>query len=419
MNEMEFDTIVRRVGIPQFAGIIRNLLQVGYAGDVLDLAIQNALETSADKANVARLNLVGGLRGLGYLVSGGRGGGGPFYKIYGWQQPPEPATTASWTPETQAKLAEIRNLPRITDAQEDWFYLHTYPRGDDTHENSWLYFRTYEMGGRNEAFVYEGSRGAAIVIQKFRDSPRFNILQLDCDPQSLAKLAVNLGEVSCAPVKIVNPRSTDLRGLARYLPRGRQVKYTQAIYDVTEIADTPETFWRHKTIRNMKSALSDTEFIAIEDGAVELQTTVINEWRKVNEPKQRQLAVRRDYIAAQVTSDKKIVVLGLRDRSTPVSVNVFDRIIGRPVVSHIVEKALNYSAMPGGRSGTSDLGMWQSCIHLSKLGVRYINGGMIDGGTNGLAEHKKHLACEIKTVVVFDTGERRQLSANVIPVPAS
>ena len=142
--------------------------------------------------------------------------------------------------------------------------------------------------------------------------------------------------------------------------------------------------WRRKTIL----------FKVSEDRDREACHEITRVWKKENEKRQRQLAITRDHVAIDDPSPSNLLLLGRRiELSSPCCFQALSLHPGDvEAMSQLVEKALNYRHLPGGQSGTSDYSFVEMFDYVLEYGVRYINGGDLEGGTEGLAHHKLRLS---------------------------
>ena len=74
----------------------------------------------------------------------------------------------------------------------------------------------------------------------------------------------------------------------------------------------------------------------------------------------------------------------------------------------ITEKAFNRGEMPRGTPWTTDGMIWKVFSRLHEEGVLWVQGGLITGGTQGLADRKRKLSIETLICHSFDTGLGRE-----------
>jgi hypothetical protein len=182
-------------------------------------------------------------------------------------------------------------------------------------------------------------------------------------------------------------------------PKGSFWKRREAIYQTKQIAEHPDQFFNKRGLEMLKKARKELVHLPT-DGRDSYQRdieTIIKLWRQHNEPKHRQLAISRDFIAARdlIHDPNTLFFLGYRDNQ-PACVHILSRstFYRNTEVNQIVEKSLNYSAIPGGKAGTADANLVFTCEYLSHIGVERINAGGYDGGGWGLSPHKARFAKE-------------------------
>lgn len=328
---------------------------------------------------VYRMNLIGGLRAMGYTVTGGRKGG-DLYQITGFEKPKE--TAISWSLDQKTTLDWFDNLEPVLDVDNQFYTQAIANRtfGDIRHENNWLYVWSYELtggrGNRSSGRWYSRDGETAIIKRTFKDKPIFSIIDGNLSPETLAQLIFNLSTVSLKPVKVVNIRWESIAPLMNRLP-GWVERVHQSVYDVKQIAETPEAFFSDQSWKTARKMLREIEFVELlyNEPRVPDQTSIIDSWREYREATQARPAITRDYVASELkTYAGKISVLGYW-QGKPVSYRVIDSLANRPDVgADILEKSINSSAL-GGHSGISDASLVNICRLLQSKNFALINGG--------------------------------------------
>lgn len=370
-------------------------LERGISRDDLQRRIGEILGQPMDSAVVetARMNLVGGLRSWGFIVQGGRGGG-KIYTIVGWEARVERPTSDTWTGPPRTVLDDIGQLPRITSDDRDRIreFLARRPSQEQYHENSWLYPRAYELA-RDTGWWFQSPVNpshAAIIMRRFVSYPRFRIFNLTLSASELLELAEYLSRASCRPVYIVNPGDHAMADLKLLHSRGSWGNRRQALYRTDDIANRIELFLNRRGRETLRSQAREMAYH--DSPSRDDQKAIVTEWRRINEPKHRQLAITRDFVAIDDDFPQTITFVGYR-QSTPACLHILEPLANRPdTVAQIVEKSLNYRTQVGGRPGTADWNLYQTSVDLLQRGIQFINAGGFDGGGAGLAPHKRRFA---------------------------
>lgn len=400
-DPMAVESLEALMSSPVLRGVVSRLL-AGISKADLEQEIATSLGVPVDDSQVSvnRMNLAGTLRNAGYIVEGGRNGRNKPYKIVGWQKPVEKVPAEQWDGQAKSRL--------------DWVHTHTLLMDggpmlpvDETvvghmsrsfpyfraHEQSWSYLRSYEMAKDVGRWYFSARGGACVILQRFESFPRFRIFNLSMTPVELLDVAMYVAPASMKHVTIQNVTELEAASLKSMDHGGTIVKRMQAMYRVREIAEHPERFLNRRGMEQFRSNARRLEyrdpptFMTIDHGF-----RVIDEWRKVNEPKQRQLAIGRDYVAVEMGTSDKIAFYGYRDND-PVCIHILGRLANQPdTVGQIVEKSLNYATQPGGHAGTADWNLVTTCRWLLRMGVEWFNAGTFEGGGDGLAPHKRRFA---------------------------
>ncbi|MDM7940118.1 MAG: hypothetical protein QUS07_07240 [Methanothrix sp.] len=372
-------------------------------GDMLRKIAELTGKRSTDpEVDIMSLNFVGSLRSVGYIVSGGRYRRlGENYRILGFETPKIKPTTDQWSEADQMLLRKFQemSIPMGADHVSETIFREAIAfRGEDRplHEMSWMYASCYELGGKSRGYFWEEMSGLKVLIfQRDVTRPSFRILPLSGEPADVYLLAQQLGRISVNSVKIVNATMKEVEFFKTKIPTLYWERGKQAVYSCEDILSHPEKYFNERARTTLRKNLRSSTFMT----SLEMSGTfepaqsqsVIDRWRKYNEPKQRQLAITRDYLAVTGSSLGKISILGFRD-GYPCCLHILDRLTNHPeYAAQIVEKSLNYSAILGGAPGTADLNLHRTCEYLISMGIKFINAGMYMGGTDGLARHKLRL----------------------------
>ena len=369
--------------------IVERLLQ-GATKEQLHELIGRLLDKSPDgpEVDIARMNAVGGLRGYGYQVTGGRSGG-KVYKIVGWEEPATYWGRDRWEGEERDILDWVHSLSAVTQA---WVEprLKVGPI-EPLHERCWMYVACYELA-RDLGFCYEGRSGDAIIMQRFRTQPRVRLFNLTMtDPIEVLELLTKLAKASLTSSRVLNISVEMSQQLKPLDTAGSVASRQEAVYRVSDIADHPELFFNKRAMTTLRKLGRDLTWGRSQD--TEAMLAVIKTWKAHNESRHRQLAITRDYRSLD-SNDQALMFLGKRD-DLPVCAHILDILPAQPtVVAQITEKSLNYRAMPGGAYGTADYNLLQTCRWLAEHGVDRINAGSFAGGGWGLPGHKRRFARE-------------------------
>lgn len=354
-------------------------------------------DPSSTEVDILSLNFVGSLRSVGYIVSGGRYKKlGEKYRILGFEAPKIKPTVDQWDDTSRLLLEKIHSLlPPDSPGIDDQIRRLLWSRTSlPLHEMSQLYYLTYELGGKSRGFFWSEGGVEALIFQRDVSRPSFRLAPLgNPRPEALWDLCRQLGMISVSSVKVINALDEEVQAFKSEYPSLYWERGRQAVYCCQELLDLPSRFLNERARTNLRKNLRSMEFRVFFGDTYEPTTqtdcfTIIDLWRQKNEPKQRQLAITRDYLAVTTPSASKITILGYRE-GLPSCLHILDRLTNRPeYVAQIVEKSLNYSDIPGGGSGTADANLFKTAEILSSNHIRFINAGMYNGGTEGLAKHK-------------------------------
>lgn len=376
-------------------------LLAGKTKEELELLLEENAGMTRQVLEIKRMNLIGGLRAEGFKVTGGRKGG-KVYQIVDWAEPTGPERTIdNFNDRQRAMLEHIEARPRLSIDQKsidaalpllDAQRVDIHPLA---HERSLLSILCYDISG-NDAYVYTGLSGVSIIVRKFKRTPAFRVIPISMGYTECIDLIEWLNLISFKPTKLMYIPDTWATHLKDDWPGCVIERATEAIYDVERFATDPKSLWHGDDDRKRRKQDELTQFVQLEWGGETLAGTIIDEWRKVNEEKQRQLAIRRDYHSVIIQLPTKKTFIGLRE-NLPVCLSVVDK-IGPDVYAEITEKSLNYASQPGGRSGTTDYTLWKTCVMLHEEGIRWLSYGHIHGGEAGLTQKKTRMAEQLITV---------------------
>jgi hypothetical protein len=383
MNDpMSIEAIAKCLGAQTYRDLADRLLQ---GIEKSDLEILLTEESGTNRSETARMNCIGGLRATGYVVEGGRAGRGKPYKIVGFAPKADTPPADQWKPERRAILEQIRACPLVREGDSDTVRQLLTHRGTPLHELTWLNIWSYLIS-RNRGYWYRSLELDAIVVEKFPNLPRIKIAYLRGSLRECLELARTLATVSLVPVQIVGLSEEEFLRCRTFDRKAAPWKQSQSIYDVEAIWTNLRSFVSKREVKKVRAVDTATEMIV--NPSADFAARVIDEWRVLNEPKQRQLAVTRDYIAARDTSPTT-VKLGFERNGLPVGISIYEVAQQWPEWAFgMVLKSLNYSSQPGGMSGTGMYITWKQCEHYLERGVKWLNEGATDGGTVGLAEYK-------------------------------
>jgi hypothetical protein len=390
---------------PRIDTTILDHLLVGIDRDSLDSIV--VLGGSKDEKELARMNLIGSLRGLGFVVSGGRRGG-DRYQVTDYA-PMEPSPTIdTWDLPSQRLVKSIHRDPIDHNHYEAVkAYLKVFSE-ETLQEFCPLCFFAYDLGSSStRGYWWDDSMA---VIQRFDSRPIFKIKPFVFDAKRVILLSEVLCLVSCRPVQVVGLTKSMALSLKRISPKGTINVYNQAIYDVTRLASMSRDLYSKTDLERLRRSERDTPFFEAGPDS-EATTYLIDTWKETVGHRQRQLSIGRDYVAAKIDLPKMMWV-GVRN-DLPVTLQIAAEFpFSKTTACHLVEKSLNYSWQLGGRSGTADWGVVRTCQLLLERGYTELNFGHIAGGTKGLENHKHRLLSRIVQSYSFNTNLKRQEGAS-------
>lgn len=337
------------------------------------------------QAEVARMNIVGALRSVGYKVSGGRGGG-KFYKVLSWTEPKPSTTVDEWDPKRRSILDWVHRGEQVTTKHRDVINRLLAGRGDRRHDWSFGFIWAYELA-RDTGYLCEVDGGLVLVVQRFQSRPRFRIVYLGNSLQQLEKTAHYL-----APASYMN---VQIRGLPSDLASqwaGEVWKRQQAVVELGPIVSDPRTVYSKRTCELIRQNWREVDYWDAGSNDVADMHAVLEKWRMLNEAKHRQPALTRDRVCFDNVELYPFAFIGRR-QGVPVTTTVWDRLPGDPKCATLmVEKSLNYSTIEGGHSGTSDASMYYAFVRMYQQGIKFVNLGTYEGGGIGLPQHKQRLS---------------------------
>jgi len=379
--ELTVDQVVSQMG-----EVYRPSIQALFQG-VSQKDLENLVHLNP-RANpeIERMNFVGCLRSMGYLVRQHGRGPTSTYQITGWEPRDDTRESIRYWPDDRLRvLDELQSLPRVLSTDWETFYQDQSSRdfsGPLPHSISWLVVWSYLIS-RREAFWVRTSTLSAILVRRFREKPRWQVVYVSGSLQDLRDLVVRVSSVSLRAVTIFGLQDREAQEFCQLSP-GVVMTEREAVYDLDRVLSNLFEVFNSRGLRQLRAREREC---FLRDPDVELSRRVVDIWREFNEPKQRQLAVVRDYLALESPAPKEWF-LGVRD-NFPVSVILAERWPRDPTYAfEIVSKGLNYTSMPGGKPGVSDWSTVKEFECLRDRGVRYLNAGSIDGGTDGLRTHK-------------------------------
>lgn len=369
----------------------------------LDAKVAEALSVPVDdqRVVVARMNLIGGLRVAGYEVTGGRSGG-TKYQIVGEKAPAPPKKTIDEAPEPIRKLWSefVQKTHTLEDIVEDVSTVDAEfakrSASELLHTANWMYLWAYLGAQKNALHLMNFRDCTCVVQQKHKSRPRLAVHYLSGSPKDALSLAVRLAKISVSGMSVTGMSRDTLPAWvdalsAMELKASTSMRKT-AVYDLTDFADNPRKYLGKRGASQLRARVRDTTLDS--SPSVAAQLAVIETWRKANEAKHRQLAIKRDFAAVESCADK-IVIGGMRD-GYPVAHHLVYRLPNRSdAVMLANEKSLNYTETPGGKPGVSDWNQFMLATRCKELGIRWMNSGGIDGGGAGLSAKKEKYAHEI------------------------
>lgn len=386
---------------PSISETVLDALLSGIDRESLDIYMAGS---SREEREIARMNLVGTLRSLGFTITGGRGGG-RIYRIWRWEEPKPKTTVAEWSDEDRESLAQVQSDPVEL---LDFAYAGLKIRDSidagiadaESHESGPLELFSYELGASStQGFWTEGRRG--IVIQRFVNRPVFRIRPFTMSDDEIVDLAQRLSKLSVRPIQIIDVNKATARRLLEAFPiRPSVTKNRQSILSTQKAVDFSSSVFNKRAQSMIRKNDRETTFVRLLSGG-EAACQVIDEWRVAAESKQRQLSITRDYVAAEIDAPK-FLFLGLRN-DIPVSLHILEQLTPT-MCSQIVEKSLNYRGVLGGQPGTTDWNLFATSRALLEMGILEINMGHIFGGTFGLAEHKLKIQSREVESWIVNTG---------------
>lgn len=364
---------------------------------------------SASALDTARMNLVGGLRAIGFQVTGGRGGG-KVYQVVGWEQPQASVEGGieTWDKMSLRLLKTIISQPSLELGDKSWidFYL-GHKVDEHLHESSFGYLWSYELA-RDKAFVIPWKGQKVVAIRKFENKPRWRIFDVMNSYEHLRQVAEILSSISYRPVTIINLSEGKARAFKENEdPNAEIVLRREAMIDIPDFCSHWEEHFSKKQRKSIRQAWRDTEYRQVAGPRTmsylmiepwDDMLSVFNQWKELNLHKHRQPALTRDVVAisALIYPYKTIAY---RD-GVPVQFTICDVLPADEgnTATLLVEKGLNYSHFPdgtvvqGGKSGTTDAAMIKLLMDLQSNGIRWMNMGGYEGGGDGLPDHKHRYA---------------------------
>lgn len=392
---------------PDLLDLAESLVTVGQTAPELDLAIAQirSLDPSSEAPSIGRMNLIGGLRASGYVVSGGRGGG-KIYQILGWEKKRVRVYLDLWEGLPRATHVWLNTLPSLevkssTKVRE---YLSDRYKEERLHENCFLYPYAYE-GARAHGWLLEEHGYACIIFRRFYNYPQLRIFLLFGPPTWALRTAKFISPGSLKPVQIINLPPSELDLMKKFHPEGSVLGREEGVYDLKDISENPYNYISKRGRTALRARGRDT--ILLRNNDTESAHFVVDTWQNFNESKHRQLSITRDHIAIDSLITERIMFQGYRtvDGETyPVTHHLFEPLPNCPdTVSLMNEKSLNYSTMPGGVPGLSDFNQIESARRLTEMGFRYEQSGGLDGGGVGLEAKKRKFSCKIEKSYTFYT----------------
>ena len=388
------------------AGILKSELEALVRESLGDLSHLGEA-ACASRIETARMNLIGGLRNVGYIVEGGRQNRSLPYRIVGFEAPKEKRPISVWG----GKIwDEIQQCPRILNTYAWRNRLRTllWQFSDskrDFHERSLHYLFCYEMANDRAYFYESNSGGMAIILQKHRELPRFRIYNLNMGMQSLMSLAEYIAPISMAKIRILPLDEAEARELRTLDSRVVNTKRVSAIYDWENLRERQREILGNRGMTSLRKAYREIDWKPLTLDLGPSAKEVIDVWKKLNVDKHRQLAITRDYRSLEIAlanlhcrEQYEHAFVGLRE-GHPVCLHIADGIgLGNDFTALIVEKSLNYSSfsdgseVPGGKYGTADFNTFALGDYMLSQGIRYMNAGTYEGGGHGLPQHKQRFA---------------------------
>jgi len=390
-----------------FLNLAEHLVQEGMTATQLDFMIAGirSLDLSSEAPSIARMNFIGGLRGAGYQVSGGRGGG-KFYQILGWEKKKTRIYFDLWEGNSRSVHIWLSTL-LVVDVRDSSIvreYLAKRDLDERLHENCFLYPFAYE-GARAKGFFFSEDGYACIIFRRFYNYPQLRIFLLYGPSWWALKLAEMISFGSLKPVQIINLPPQEVFETQSLHPQGSILAREEGIYDLKDIAENPNKYISKRGRTAFRARSRDTIFLRNNDA--QSAHSIVNTWQMYNESKHRQLSITRDRIAIDSLIPERIMFQGYRTiegKSYPVIHHLFEPLPNCPdTVSLMNEKSLNYSYMPGGIPGLSDFNQIESARRLTEMGFRYEQSGGLDGGGVGLEAKKRKFSCEIVKSYTFYT----------------
>lgn len=372
----------------------------GVTSDVLDtwLREHDPDLVTDDLVYNARIGWVGSLRVDGYLIPKIRG----LYKITGWEEPVEISSADRWPQRQQDILASFEGLTPVSAYSELRARLTSLmsgrcdsPTSEVPHQLSPGYILSYELA--NDTGRYPSESDVGLIVKKFKTQPRFRMLLPNpMTPQSVTDLSRILGEVSRRNVKLMSvlnhPAPWPEYGWIKDTTRIQGLYNLESLADHNSLIPRLPSRVRSYVRRNLSELtlqasnhMSETQWKT--DG-----TSIIDQWKSGPAgQKQRQLAIRRDYVALDLARDHigSTSFIAYR-RFQPVGIIIYDP-INSYTVGDLVCKGLNHPSLAGGYHRTAFTMVMMVSQILLDQGYLWLNDGGLDGGTSGLYEYKQQI----------------------------
>lgn len=380
---------------PRLQGLAAALAE-GVEKDSLHSQVAVAMGVKEDhpSVQVARMNLIGGLRSTGYQVTGGRGGG-KLYQIVGFsEEKTEKASIEDAAAEVRAPFEwlcqhELLAETPATIARLDSEYAQR-PHESLMHSSNWMHLWAYRGAGRNKLWLVELDDSLNIVVQKFVNRPKLSIIWVGGPLEGSVRLAERLAPSSLGAMSITGMELNRVDELKALHPKGSVDNRSTAIYNLKDFVENPDKYLNKRSRSTLKARLKDTELVV--NPGTGAQRAVIDVWRKGNQDRHRQLAINRDFMAVDSIAEGKITTGGRREDHW-VAHHLVYRVPNRSdAVMLANEKSLNYADMPGGKYGMSDWNQMTMAKLLVDQGINYMQSGGLDGGGVGLPDKKKKYA---------------------------
>lgn len=378
-----------------------------------ELLTDPSLEGNAERAVIGRMNLIGGMRSEGWIIPKTRG----RYQITGFEEKVEKLPFDQWPEENRRGTLSVEARGLVFDYSHqymrDWISLlcrshrlHSEGLNRYQHNFSPLVLCAYYLATHRIGHWFNDH----LLAKKFTNQPRWYIVMPSTDSSRREFLTQFIDESLAKSSRIhlsitQSVEHPDIYAEWKKLGWKPNGKLVQAVYNLEIVADDSAFLksFSKESRRRLRRLGEDLIIVSYRDAENKTiwrydAKTLIDRWREGPAgKKQRQLAIRRDFLALEMLewtpSAWEVSSIAYREvegRLEPASLLLLDR--AEPdCVWDVASKSLNYPSLIGGASKTATAHLRLEAQRLSGLGVQYFNAGGYDGGAPGLIDYKRKI----------------------------